>query len=131
MVDFMFIGAFTNYTLIKRHLYEENLSLLIDEKTFMEQYKKFIIKQEHNFLYINGKCEFSFHVEEWNLSTFDRNKAIGKGGAIKLNDIDKTYKIKQKIKDKNEVRKLENQLLWRPNKPKNTNIQIKFNKSRK
>ncbi len=42
----------------------------------MEEYKEKIIKQEHNFLFIDGKCRFSFNVENWNLSNFDRNKAI-------------------------------------------------------
>ena len=34
------------------------------------------IKEEHNFMFINVKCQFSCNVNQWNLSAFDRNKAL-------------------------------------------------------
>ncbi len=128
LIDFMFIGAFTNYTLIKRHLWEEQCSMMIKEDEFMDEYKRNIIKEEHNFLYINGKCEFSFTVNNWNLSTFDRKKAIKREAKIKVVNIDKNYKIKQKIKDKNNVKTLESQFLKKEPKKPNDNIQIYFKK---
>ena len=131
MIHYLFIGAFTNVNMIQKQLYEENLSILIGKDDFMAQYREFIIGQENNFIFINNKCKFSFHVNQWNLSIFDRNKAIKKGSTVKYIKIDKTYKIKQKIKDKNEVKKLENQYLWKPEKPKDDKIQIKFKSHKK
>ena len=111
MIHYLFIGAFTNINMIQKQLWEENCSIMIEKDDFMAQYRKFIINQENNFLFINNKCKFSFHVNEWNLSTFDRNTSIKKGSTVKYIKIDKTYKIKSKIKDRNEVKKLENQYL--------------------
>ena len=31
-----------------------------------------IIKQEHNFIYLNNKCEYDIDVNKWALSKFDR-----------------------------------------------------------
>ena len=119
--------------MIQKQLWEENCSIMIEKDDFMSQYRELIIGQENNFIFINNKCKFSFNVNQWNLSTFDRNKSIKKGSAVKYIKIDKTYKIKSKIKDRNEVKKLENQYLWKPNKDKKPNekIEIKFNKSKK
>ena len=131
MIDYLFIGAFTNYTLIKRHLYDENCSMLIDEKSFMDKYKENIITKEHNFLFINGKCQFSFSVNEWNLSTFDRKKSIKHEAKVKVVNIDKDYKIKSKIKDKNHIKRLENEYLQKQPHKVNDNIQIFFGKRAK
>ena len=132
MIDFLFVGAFTNRTLIKKHLFEENCSMMISENEFMEEYKEKIINGEYNFIFINGKCKYTFNVNKWSLSTFDRNTSIKKGAKVKIVNINTNFKIKEKIKDKNEIKKLENQYLWKPEKDKNNgNIQIKFKKSRK
>ena len=84
--------------MIQKQLWEENCSIMIEKDDFMEQYRKFIIGQENNFLFINNKCKFSFNVNQWNLSTFDRNKAIKQEGhnKVKYIRIDKIIKLKQK-----------------------------------
>ncbi len=46
--------------------------MMIKEDEFMKEYKENII--EEHILYINGKCEFSFTVNNCNLSSFDRKK---------------------------------------------------------
>jgi len=111
MIDFMFIGAFTNYTIIKKHLYEENCSMMISEKEFMDEYKHKIVDEEHNFLFINGRCQFAFDVNEWILSKFDRNLAISKKKEqVKIVNFDHDRKIKDKIKEKKHVSFIENQM---------------------
>jgi hypothetical protein len=79
MIDYLMIGAFTNYTIIKKQLYEENLSMLMDEKDFIEDYKELIIAHDHNFLLIDGKCRIDFNVEDWQLSHFDRKQVQPNG----------------------------------------------------
>ena len=128
MIDYIFIGSFTNANMIQKQLWEENCSIMINKDEFMEQYKKYIIGEEHNFMFINGKCQFSFTVNNWNLSTYDRNKAIKHEAKVKIVTIDKNYKIKNRIKDKNNIKALESQFLRKEPKKPNDNIQIYFKK---
>ena len=132
LIDFLFIGAFTNKTLIKKHLFEENFSMMLSEDEFIEEYKEKIINGKYNFMYINGKCQYSFSVNEWNLSTFDRKQSIRHDGKVNYIKIDKTHNIKNKIIQKNVVKKLENKYIWKPEKEKNVKgLTINFKKHKK
>ena len=131
MIDFLFVGTFTNYTIIKKHLYEENCSMLIEEKEFMEEYKEKIIRGEYNFLFIDGKCRFSFDVDKWELSTFDRKKAIIKGSNVKVVNYDKKSTIKDKILQDNEKQQMKIKYGIKYKPPKDNGMMIKFNKSRR
>ncbi len=44
-------------------------------------------------MFINVKCQFSCNVNQWNLSAFDRNKALKEEAKVKIVTIDKNYKI--------------------------------------
>ena len=109
LVDHMFIGAFHNDNIIKHSLYEENLSLLISNyDEFRKLYIEKIIKQEHNFIYLNNKCEYDINVNKWALSKFDR-KTLTYNNTEKYKVIKKDYKkdmmIKKalKMKEQNEI----------------------------
>ena len=131
MIHYLFIGAFTNANMIEKQLWEENCSIMIRKDEFLNEYKQNIINDNNNFLFINMKCKLSFHVNNWNLSIFDRNKSLSHESKIKYIKIDKNYKIKQKIKDKNEVKKLESVFGWKEEKKTSENVAIKFKKYHK
>ncbi len=133
LIDYMFIGAFTNYTIIKRHLYEENCSMMMTEKEFMEEYKENIIRGEHNFLFINNKCETDFHVQDWALSKFDRNKVVIGNGKSKTVTFDKKSQIKDKILEQNDKRLLELKYgkKYKELRNKDSGMMFKFKNSRR
>ena len=131
MIDYLFIGAFTNYTIIKKHLYEENCSMMIDEKSFMDEYREKIVNVEHNFLFINGRCQFSFDVNKWELSQFDRNKALSKTGKVKVVNIDKNHLIKDKISQSNVLKELTMKYGIKYKPVKNEGMKIEFKQRRK
>ena len=132
MINFLFIGAFTNAIMIEKQLWQENCSIMISKDEFLEKYKQFIIKNDNNFFYINGKCQLSFHINEWNLSNFDRNKANKKGPLVEFIKIDKNYNIKKNIEEKNKIKKMEMIYKFKPQKEKvDKGTIIQFNKHRK
>ncbi len=78
----------------------------------------------------NGQIDF--HVDQWELSNFDRNKVISKSGKkIKVVEYTKKDKLKDKILENNSKKILELQYNINYKKPENSGININFKKSKK
>ena len=118
LIDHLFVGAFTNFNLIKTNLYEENCSMSMTLKEFIEQYKQNIIQGEYNFLYMNTRCEIDFHVNQWNLSNFDRKMVQSKGKA-KYSKADEDYELRQKYEKRNRELQIKNKIIKKPKENNN------------
>lgn len=115
LIDHLFCGSFTNYNLIKSNLYEENCSMIMPLNDFITQYKEHIIQEDHNFLYMNIKCQVDFHVNQWNLSKYDR-KTVQPNGKAKIMRHDPDYELKQRYTKLNKANELKSRIVKKPEK---------------
>jgi len=122
LIDHLFIGVFSNMRIIKNSLWQENLSLVIDWKEFMEMYKTQIVDREedHPFLYLNRKRQYDYNVHQWEMMTYYDMK-LPSNGKAKIRQVDHEKELRERLQEDAHKAELRKQY-----KPKKFVIQKKF-----
>lgn len=120
LIDHIFIGRFNNAKTLK-HIWEENLSIFMDYKTFTHMYMEKIIKEEYNFIYLNSKNEFDINVNQWSLGKYDKNKVFSNGKCKILLIDDEKQNITKKILKQKRTQEIKDEII-----PKNRSSKKSF-----